>query len=691
MRTGKSRIIDNVIEIEALHRDGHEFPVDIAITHIQLPGGRLFTAFIRDISDRKKAEEALRKQEERFRLLVQNSTDLVVILDENLKRRYVSPSFGRITGFKPEETIGSDGLGFVHPEDRPRLQAEYAKSRKDPEYIVRADYRLRHADGSWVYMEGIATNLLSEPSVNGFVVNSRDVSERKRSEEELRKAKEAAESATRAKSEFLANMSHEIRTSMNAILGFSELLERKIEDASLKHYLDSISSSGRTLLGLINDLLDLSKIEAGKLNIEWEPVNVGTVFEEIRDIFELRTKEKNLDLFLDIDAALPSWILLDEVRVRQVLFNLVGNAIKFTESGHVRLLVEKAYDEVDESKLDLSFSVEDTGVGIKAEEQDRIFEEFEQQSGQSSRIFGGTGLGLSITKRLVNLMGGTIEVESEVGKGTTVKVVLKDLEVASVDEDARKTDDEDFEEVIFDPATVLVVEDNNLNRALVRELLENTGLTILEAENGLEAVEAAVRNHPELILMDISMPVMNGREASKSIRENSEIGSTPIIVLTASSSSREAVMTPELALDGYLSKPVQRSHMINEIKRFLSHRRLTETTAETRSEGSVEESPVSDPLIPIDPARRSSLRNLVERLKGEIMEEYEVCAKRRRVARIRAFAEKIGRMGKEHDVQDLTDFSNELSAVLASLDVAKMAHKLGEYPRIVDRIENRVA
>ena len=144
MRTGESRIIDDVIEIEALHRDGHEFPVDIAITHIQLPSGSLFTAFIRDISDRKEAEEALRKQEERFRLLVQNSTDLVVILDENLKRRYVSPSFGRITGFKPEETIGSDGLGFVHTEDRPRLQAEYAKSRKDPEYIVRADYRLRH-------------------------------------------------------------------------------------------------------------------------------------------------------------------------------------------------------------------------------------------------------------------------------------------------------------------------------------------------------------------------------------------------------------------------------------------------------------------------------------------------------------------------------------------------------------------
>ena len=236
---------------------------------------------------------------------------------------------------------------------------------------------------------------------------------------------------------------------------------------------------------------------------------------------------------------------------------------------------------------------------------------------------------------------------------------------------------------------MLVVEDNNLNRALVREFLENTGLTILEAENGLEGVEAAVKNHPDLILMDISMPVMNGREASRSIRENSEICSTPIIVLTASSSSREAVMTPELALDGYLSKPVQRSHVINEIKRFLSHRRLTESTAETRPRRSGrresrERSAHSDGSL----LAESSLRSLVECLKGEIMEEYDVCAKRRRVARIRAIrGERSADLGKEHEVPDLTNFSIELSAVLASLDVAEMGRKLGEYPRIVDRIE----
>ena len=507
--------------------------------------GRDFTSGKRAEKEIARVQDALRRSEERNRLILDRAFAAVVSMDLEGKITAWNLRAEELFGWPKSEAIGRTVEETIIPRRYREGHREGLKLfRKTGEANVIGrvlELEALHRDGHEFPVDLAITHveLLSGGLFTAFIL---DISDRKEAEEALRQAKEEAEAATRAKSEFLANMSHEIRTPMNAILGFSELLERKIEDASLKHYLDSISSSGRTLLGLINDLLDLSKIEAGKLNIEWEPVNVTAVFEEIRNIFELRTKEKNLDLFLDIDSALPSWVLLDEVRVRQVLFNLVGNAIKFTHSGHVRLCVEKAYNEVDESKLDLSISVEDTGVGIKAEEQDRIFEEFAQQSGQSSRTFGGTGLGLSITKRLVHLMGGTIEVESEVGKGTTVKVVLKDLEVASVDVDARKTDDEDFEEVIFDPATVLIVEDKYLNRALVREFLENTGLTILEAENGLEGVEAAVRNHPDLILMDISMPVMNGREASKSIRENSEIGSTPIIVLTASGSSTFSVV-----------------------------------------------------------------------------------------------------------------------------------------------------
>ena len=275
-----------------------------------------------------------------------------------------------------------------------------------------------------------------------------------------------AEAANRAKSEFLANMSHEIRTPMNAILGFTELLEKKIEDELLGSYLAAISSSGKTLLGLINDLLDLSKIEAGKLSIEWEPVNVTLVIDEIERIFELQTRKKGLDLILEVDPALPKWILLDEVRLKQVLLNLIGNAIKFTESGHVRLSVGKSAAKGDTSRIDLVFRVEDTGVGIKEEEKDRIFDRFVQQSGQSTRTFGGTGLGLAITKRLVDLIGGTIEVKSEPDKSTVFIVRLKELEVTAVDEKDAVSDKGGIEdESVFDPATILIVEDNQFNRS----------------------------------------------------------------------------------------------------------------------------------------------------------------------------------------------------------------------------------
>jgi len=262
---------------------------------------------------------------------------------------------------------------------------------------------------------------------------SRDISRRKiaeeslqKSQEELRHAKDAAESANRAKSEFLANMSHEIRTPMNAILGFTELLSSSVQDEQQKSWLEAIQSGGKSLMTLMNDILDLSRIEAGKMEIQYKPVNPHTLFEEIRQIFALRISEKNLDFIVEISKDIPESLLLDEVRLRQILFNLIGNAVKFTESGYIKISVKCKVLSV---KCDLTITVEDTGIGIPPESQGKIFEAFRQQDGQSTRKYGGTGLGLAITKRLVEMMNGDIVLKSEPGRGSIFAILLYDIEI----------------------------------------------------------------------------------------------------------------------------------------------------------------------------------------------------------------------------------------------------------------------
>jgi predicted ATPase/signal transduction histidine kinase/CheY-like chemotaxis protein len=384
---------------------------------------------------------------------------------------------------------------------------------------------------------------------------------------ELAQAKQQAEEASQAKSMFLASMSHEIRTPMNAVLGFAEILHGKEQDPQKKRYLRSVRSAGSSLLALIDDVLDLSRIEAGKVRLHHTAVDPRDLGAEMTSIFERKAAEKDLVLRIDVDGSVPEALVLDELRVRQVLINLLGNAVKFTEQGAVTARVSASPDgNGQRSRVELRIEVCDTGIGIPPDKLDSIFSAFEQAH-RNQALTGGAGLGLSITRNLVELMDGEIDVESEPGRGTTFRVVLRDVEVAA-GAPRRAPTNGVRQRWTFQPATVLIADDIDYNRDVLAGYLASLPFEFLFAENGLEVLEQVGRRRPDLILLDMRMPEMDGYEAASRLREDPELRSIPIIAISASSLKSDE---PRIArfCDRYLRKPISGGELLEAMARFL--------------------------------------------------------------------------------------------------------------------------
>jgi PAS domain S-box-containing protein len=371
-------------------------------------------------AQRDHAERALRASEERFRSLIEHGSDTITILDADGRIAYASPPIERVLGYHAEEMRGRSALDYVHPDDAARLRTLALGERE----IVSLECRCRRKDGTWCDVEAVATNLLAHPAVRGIVVNWRDVGERKRAEQdralymrELAEARDAALAATRAKSAILANTSHEIRSPMHVVIGMTDMaLDTRLEEEA-RDYLQRARSAAVALLGIINDILDLSKIEAGKLEVESGPLELRATIEEIVRLLEPSAAAKGLALVSRVDPAIPITLRGDAVRLRQVLTNLVGNAIKFTERGEV--VIEAGATRHMPSHVSVRFAVRDTGIGIPPERQAAVFESFNQADSSTTRRYGGTGLGLTISRQLVELMGGALRLESTVGRGST--------------------------------------------------------------------------------------------------------------------------------------------------------------------------------------------------------------------------------------------------------------------------------
>ena len=659
----------------------------------------------------EKRDRSLRKSEQRFEALIEHAADALYLCTQDGTILHVNQSACRSLGYTQKEllkmSMADIDITFL-PSDtasKTSTSLQQAWQQLKPGESKTSYSNLECVDGRTFPVE-LHFGLLELEDDHCVLAFARDISERKQTEvllqqtndaleskvvartqelsesnQQLLKAKDKAEAASRAKSEFLANMSHEIRTPMNSLMGFTDLLHDTTLSAKQQAYLSSIQSSAKGLMTIINDVLDLSKIEAGKLDLEYEPVNTHAFIQDIEQLLTQGISDKGLDFDLLIDSDLPHLLIFDQTRVRQILFNLISNAIKFTTQGYIRITVShmpnpstknttQSPDAPPQSTVNLSISIKDTGIGIKNDQIESIFEQFTQQEGQSTRKYGGTGLGLAICNNLAKMMGGSIILSSEVGKGSVFTLKLVNIVVAP---ELKKVLPSTTPEgkIVFRAAKVLLVDDIEANRLLLKEQFLQTDIHFYEAENGQQAVEMTKQLNPDLVVMDIRMPVMGGIEACARIKQDQLTRHIPVVALTASISLAELPPAKHRNFDAFLHKPTRKNEIVEVFKQHLKFDLEQLDTIESVVNITQENLTIEQGKI------------LLAQLNGQIDDLFVAAQSSGLIDDIKLLANNLQTVGSQFDTRKILDYSNELMAAVDLFDIEKIESLLLEFRALV--------
>ncbi len=561
---------------ETIHRrkDGSLYPVEVSANYTKYSGKDYSIAFIRDITIRKEAEEELKL----YQLMIEKSSDPFFIIDDDSFRMiYVNDAAVKHFG-APREEILTWRIPDWDPDFSYKVQSkQVGEVKKLKSLFFESVHRVK--SGELVPVE-ISINLIQYKGRSCHFGYFKNITERKEAENALRLSKELAEKSARFKSQFLADMSHEIRTPMNGVIGLTELALGQEMSSDLRDYLNKILTSSQSLLGILNDILDLSKIEAGGLTIVPASFDFDTVIDTLRHLFEQQAQRKGLAFHIDISGNTPLELIGDSLRLQQVLSNLLSNAVKFTESGHVELKISVLRRL--KNQVILSFSVQDTGIGLSQSDISKLFVPFGQADDSISRRFGGTGLGLAISRNLISLMGGTLKVDSVLGRGAVFSFELT-LEVAGerierlirhefFDADRRHSNQQFHTVNNLIGLHLLVAEDNLVNQFVAHGLLERSGFVVTLASNGKEALELLERQKFDAVLMDMQMPVMDGLEAVRSIRKQKKFADLPVIALTAGVTQEDRNRCFAAGMNDFACKPINTPELIETLSKWIKQK-----------------------------------------------------------------------------------------------------------------------
>ncbi|MBL7127911.1 MAG: PAS domain S-box protein [Ignavibacteria bacterium] len=553
------------LERRRARKDGTFIDVSIAAAPLHDAEGEVngIMAVITDISERKKAEERLRL----LNTAVENSNEIIIITDTEPidyfgpKIIYVNEAFTHVTGYTREEIIDNT-MKILQGEKTDKKVLEYIRNKilaKEPYQVELINYK---KDGTEFWIEIDSHPIINQDTkvITHWISIERDITERKLAEEELLRAKETAENANRAKSEFLAVMSHEIRTPLNAIIGYSSLLLNSTLDDEQKEFLETIQTSGQSLTEIISEILDYSKIESGKIEHDIRNFDLIDNLEEIFNMVALKSEEKDLKLYYEIEENIPKDFTGEISFIRQILLNLLNNAIKFTNKGYIKVEVGSHYKE-KEKKWELKFAIKDTGIGIPAAKMSKLFKPFSQVDSSASRSYGGTGLGLAISNKLCKLMGGKMWVESKVNEGSVFYFSVKVKPYIAEDIFRTKTKSKISKaNILKKDIKVILAEDNLINQKVIRKIVEKLGYSVEVVNDGAALLNQLKNGTFDIVIMDLQMPVMDGLDATRKIR-NGECGvrnsELYIIALTAHAMNEDRAACFEVGMNDYLSKPIQ--------------------------------------------------------------------------------------------------------------------------------------